>query len=264
MTAAYQLPLPLPGRRRRPPPPIERRTHIALCDLLRIACRPGWLWWHTPNGEHRSPATAALLARMGVRAGVSDFVLVGPTGTHHYLELKRGKAPLSEAQKQFLGELAVRDVTHAVARSASMRPWRACVSGTSCGRAGCSDGCRHRHHREAGRSHGTFDAYLGERLLTTSHQPFLEAARVLLAEGVDPATPLVMRHAGSQTDSLKGTVGAAAKLTVEETRTAGPYFRKWRPNPYQKGPVGILGRRPAGAFSEPGAVQVPPRKITHQ
>ena len=71
---------------------------------------------------------------MGVRAGVSDFVLVGPTGTHHYLELKRGKAPLSEAQEQFLGELAVRDVTHAVARSfdeavACLREWdvlRAC------------------------------------------------------------------------------------------------------------------------------------------
>jgi hypothetical protein len=43
--------------------------------------------------------------------------------------------------------------------------------------------------------YGTFDAYLGERLLTTSHQPFLDSARVLLAEGIDPATPMVMRHA---------------------------------------------------------------------
>ena len=78
--------------------------------------------------------------------------------------------------------------------------------------------------------YGTFDAYLGERLLTTSHQPFLEAARVLLAEGVDPATPLVMRHAGSQTDSLKGTVGAAAKLTVKEAPSmSGPVFQKWKP-----------------------------------
>ena len=128
MTAAYQLPLPLPGRRRRPPPPIERRTHIALCDLLRIACRPGWLWWHTPNGEHRNPATAKLLARMGVRAGVSDFVFVGPAGTHCYLELKRGRAPLSPAQQQFLAELTARTVTHAVARSfdeavATLREW---------------------------------------------------------------------------------------------------------------------------------------------
>ena len=85
--------------------------------------------------------------------------------------------------------------------------------------------------------YGTFAAYLGERLLVTSHQPFLEAARVLLAEGVDPVTPMVMRHAGNQTDSLKGTVGAAAKLMVEETRTIGPVLRKWRPNPYRKDPI---------------------------
>ena len=83
--------------------------------------------------------------------------------------------------------------------------------------------------------YGTFDAYLGERLMTTSHQPFLDSARVLLAEGVDPATPLIMRHAGSQTDSLKGPVGAAAKLTVKETSPEGPIFRTWEPYPFQKG-----------------------------
>jgi hypothetical protein len=83
--------------------------------------------------------------------------------------------------------------------------------------------------------YGTFDAYLGERLLTTSRQPFLDSARVLLAEGIDPATPLVMRRAGSQTDSLKGAVSAAAKLTVKETSTVGPIFRKWEPYPFQKG-----------------------------
>ena len=129
MTAAYQLPLPLPGRRRtRSSPPIERRTHIAIADLLRVAARKDWIWSHIANGEHRSKATAALLQRMGVRPGLFDFMLIGPDGRHFWLELKRGKAPLSEAQKQFLGELAVRDVTHAVARSfdeavATLRQW---------------------------------------------------------------------------------------------------------------------------------------------
>lgn len=31
--------------------------------------------YHTPNGEHRDPRTAAKLRRMGVRAGVLDWAL---------------------------------------------------------------------------------------------------------------------------------------------------------------------------------------------
>jgi hypothetical protein len=37
---------------------------------------------------------------------------------------------------------------------------------------------------------GKFTAYLDDRELCTSTKPFLDAARVLLAEGVDPATAL--------------------------------------------------------------------------
>jgi hypothetical protein len=116
----YQLPLPLPGRRdrrRRPPPPIERRTHIAVADLLRIAAKPGWIFSHIANGEHRSKQTAALLQRMGVRPGLFDFMLIGPDGRHFWLELKRGRAPLSEAQERFRQELVERSVVHGVARS---------------------------------------------------------------------------------------------------------------------------------------------------
>ena len=44
---------------RRAPPPIERRTHIALADLLRIACRP-WVVVvaisRAANTEARRPA----------------------------------------------------------------------------------------------------------------------------------------------------------------------------------------------------------------
>jgi hypothetical protein len=58
-----------------------------------------------------------------------------------------------------------------------------------------------------------------------SRQPFLDSARVLLAEGVPPQTRLTMRHVGSSTDSLTATVGAAAKLTVDESR---PRFVKWQ------------------------------------
>ena len=129
MTAAYQLPLFRDRRRgRRPPPPLERRTHIAVADLLRVAGKPGWVWTHVPNGEHRTAQTAALLKRMGVRPGVFDFLLIGPDGRHYWLELKRGKAPLSEAQERFRQDLVERTVVHGVARSfddavACLRDW---------------------------------------------------------------------------------------------------------------------------------------------
>jgi hypothetical protein len=45
---------------------------------------------------------------------------------------------------------------------------------------------------------------------------------------IDPATKLVMRHEGQEHDALRATVGAAAKLTVEEGKRR-PVFRPWRP-----------------------------------
>jgi hypothetical protein len=45
---------------------------------------------------------------------------------------------------------------------------------------------------------------------------FLDAARVLTAEGAEPATVLQMRHDGSATVALRSTVGTAAGLTVLE------------------------------------------------
>ena len=103
--------------RRREVSPIERRTHIALADHLRIACRPGWWWSHVPSGEHRSEKTGALLKRMGTQRGMLDFLLIAPSGAHHWMELKRGNAPLTDAQKAFIEQLDHRGVPHAIARS---------------------------------------------------------------------------------------------------------------------------------------------------
>jgi hypothetical protein len=78
-----------------------------------------------------------------------------------------------------------------------------------------------------------FDARLeGEErvLVRRTHQPFLDACRVLVAEGVDPTMRIVMRHAGSQTDSLIAKVGAAAKLSVKED-DGPPRLRPWTPFP---------------------------------
>ena len=71
------------------------------------------------------------------------------------------------------------------------------------------------------RLHGKFETRLDGRLLCVSRQPLLDAARILLAEGVDPQTPLVTRHAASawhsgQIDAMISTVGEAAKWTVEK------------------------------------------------
>ena len=57
-----------------------------------------------------------------------DFLLIGPDGRHYWLELKRGPAPLSEAQERFRRELVERTVVHGVARSfedavAWLRDW---------------------------------------------------------------------------------------------------------------------------------------------
>jgi hypothetical protein len=101
-----------------PRPALERRTHIAIADILRRFAGSDWLWFHVPNGEHRTKETGALLLRMGVLPGVFDFLLISPTGVHHWLELKRGaKADMSIAQIRFRTELQARGVPYGVARS---------------------------------------------------------------------------------------------------------------------------------------------------
>ena len=80
---------------------------------------------------------------------------------------------------------------------------------------------------------GRYVARLGEGgrvLCKSSTKPFLDAARQLMDLGFDPSTTLVMHHAGSETESLRSTIGAAAALTVEDTKY-GPRFRPWKPLP---------------------------------
>ena len=71
---------------------------------------------------------------------------------------------------------------------------------------------------ETSQRRGKFSAHLldGRKLLSSSRQPLLDAARVLPAQGIPPETPLAMQHKGSATIAMTSTVGEAAKLTVEE------------------------------------------------
>ena len=77
-----------------------------IADVLRMSVSPGWLWMHYPAGEYRRKATAGRLKRMGVKPGVSDFLLIAPHGGQlHALELKRrGRTP-SDDQFDFLRQV---------------------------------------------------------------------------------------------------------------------------------------------------------------
>jgi hypothetical protein len=98
-------------------------------------------------------------------------------------------------------------------------------------------------------SAGKFKARLEgqKQILRASKQPFLDGARALLEQGYDPDNILVMRHAGSDLDSLRGKLGVAATLTVDESNT--PRFRKWKTYSSRE------GRSPSD-FSEHLATQV--------
>ena len=75
---------------------------------------------------------------------------------------------------------------------------------------------------------GLFLADLDGRQLCNSRQPLLDASRVLLAEGVNPETPIASRHAGSGFDAMTSTVGAAVKWTVREDETRSPHLAAYK------------------------------------
>lgn len=80
---------------------------------------------------------------------------------------------------------------------------------------------------------GYFAAHLADRgdvIVRSSRQPFLDATRRLIDLGYDPSMVLIMRHAGSDIDSLRVPIGVAAKLSVKEGR-GKPRFVKWEPFP---------------------------------
>jgi hypothetical protein len=58
---------------------------------------------------------------------------------------------------------------------------------------------------------GIFDVYCDGRYLLSSPTPFIDGCRHLLARGYDPAARVVMRHAGSTDDALRGILGHVAR-----------------------------------------------------
>ena len=74
---------------------------------------------------------------------------------------------------------------------------------------------------------GVFDAHVNERLICASQQPLLDAARVLLAEGVAPDAQIEMWHAGAEHFALRMRLVTAAKLRVLEGKRDSVRFASW-------------------------------------
>src|SRR5262245_168243 len=73
---------------------------------------------------------------------------------------------------------------------------------------------------------GCFSAKVnGDVLILSSRQPLLDACRHLLELGADPNSWVVMRHSGSEVESLRGKLGVLAKLAVEDDTLGQPKFR---------------------------------------
>src|SRR5262245_42451497 len=81
---------------------------------------------------------------------------------------------------------------------------------------------------------GCFSASVnGEMLVISSRQPLLDACRCLLGAGADPNSWVVMRHVGSEVESLRGKIGILAQLAVEDRPSGGkpPRFVRHKPMP---------------------------------
>ena len=94
----------------------ERELQISVAGWLDIALADPCVWFHVPNGEKRSPRTAGLLKRMGVKAGVPDLFVFAP-GIVVALELKAGKGRATETQEAMLDRLNECGVHTAICKS---------------------------------------------------------------------------------------------------------------------------------------------------
>jgi hypothetical protein len=86
---------------------------------------------------------------------------------------------------------------------------------------------------ETAKRRGLFTAALpdGRRLVHASRTPFCDTARVLMAEGYDPAETLQMCREIGGTIALSGKLGEVARVTVTDPDHGRPHFIWFRPYP---------------------------------
>jgi hypothetical protein len=93
-----------------------QRAAVHLLELLFPPYISPVVWFHVPNGGARSKAEAAILKGLGVRAGVSDLVLLWGASSA-VIELKTDSGRLAQSQVEFFGWCDVAGVPTAVCRS---------------------------------------------------------------------------------------------------------------------------------------------------
>ena len=83
---------------------------------------------------------------------------------------------------------------------------------------------------ERKRRDGKYSAWHGGQLVVENvREPFFDAARVLLAYGLDPNARYVMRRSVDGPNALISTLGAAARLMVKTDSRGNPRFRPYEP-----------------------------------
>lgn len=91
----------------------ENAIHRAIVEHLRLRSKPNTIWFH-PFNKAASAREGAFAKSMGVRAGVSDLILVRK-GRPYALELKSARGQLAVVQDTFLREWGAAGGKHAVA-----------------------------------------------------------------------------------------------------------------------------------------------------
>lgn len=79
----------------------EDQIQAAVLRQLRYRHADNLVWFHPPNGGYRDVVAGARLKSMGVKAGVSDLILLHG-GQAFALELKTEKGRPTEAQLAFI------------------------------------------------------------------------------------------------------------------------------------------------------------------
>lgn len=82
----------------------EDQIQRAVVQHLRARGMPGLVFFHVPNGGRRGKVEGAIFKGLGVRAGVSDLILVH-AGKIFALELKTETGRPTETQLAFLQDI---------------------------------------------------------------------------------------------------------------------------------------------------------------
>lgn len=105
---------PAPRPRRASPWAKELALQKAVATYLDFNANREWRWTHFPAGGARNIRTAAMLKASGLKPGWPDFILIDPTGSAHFLELKREGGKLSDPQEAFRLWCIARGLPHSV------------------------------------------------------------------------------------------------------------------------------------------------------